>query len=127
MEMIKVVTTSAGIYEPDHQDGWIELTGEFDVRDLETLRRTLDGVPGSPVCVDLSGVTFLDLLCARELADRSRDGRLALREASWQAGHSFEACGFGDPAGGGEDAARNRGMCEVGLATGPSAEEERGG
>ena len=75
----------------------LDLVGEFDTYDLESLREALDGLLNSKetVYVDLSGVTFLDLRCARELAIRSDicDGRLMLRNASWQAVSSLRACG----------------------------------
>ncbi len=80
----------------------IELTGEFDVHDLGTLRRTFDDTlsSGLPTYVDLSGVAFLDAACTRELAAQYHlyglYGRLlALRDPSWQAEASFRTCGFG--------------------------------
>ena len=76
----------------------VELSGEFDARDLDDLRRSLDYVTrsGRLGCVDLSGVTFLDLLCARELAGRSSPrGRLVIRNPSRQARLSLEACVLG--------------------------------
>ena len=76
----------------------VELSGEFDARDLDDLRRSLDYVTrsGRLGCVDLSRVTFLDLLCARELAGRSSPrGRLAIRNPSRQARLSLEACVLG--------------------------------
>lgn len=128
---MKDVTTGTRIDKPGPPGIWIELTGEFDVCDLEPLRRTLDGALGSgpPIYVDLSSVTFLDLLCTRELAVRSRshDGRLTLRDPSWQVESSFSACGFGDPEGGGEDAARNPGVYSMSSMTESSAKEEYGG
>ena len=47
--------------------------GEFDAFSLPVLRRALDEAcgRGGPVMVDLSGVTFLDLQSARELAVRA--------------------------------------------------------
>ena len=47
--------------------------------------------------VDLSRVAFLDVRCARELAVRSlrRGNCLTLRNPSWQARASLEACGVG--------------------------------
>lgn len=80
----------------------IELTGEFDVHDLGTLRRTFDDTlsSGLPTYVDLSGVAFLDAACTRELAAQYHlyglYGRLlALRDPSWQAEASFRACSLG--------------------------------
>jgi anti-anti-sigma factor len=78
----------------------VELAGELDVHDLESLRRTFDDTlsSGLPTYVDLSGVTFLDTVCARELAAQYRlygtHGRLlTLRDPSWQVEASFRACG----------------------------------
>jgi anti-anti-sigma regulatory factor len=77
----------------------VALVGEFDAYDLEPLCEVLDALLRSRVtaCVDLSGVTFLDVGCARELATRSHlcGGRLTLRSPSWQAASSFRACGYG--------------------------------
>ena len=80
----------------------VELSGELDVHDLESLREAMNGALSSelPTYVDLSGVTFLDGMCTRELAARYRlysiyDRLLALRAPSWQAEASFRACGFG--------------------------------
>jgi anti-anti-sigma regulatory factor len=75
------------------------LAGQFDAYDLEPLCEVLDVLLHSreTACVDLSGVTFLDVRCARELATRSLlcGGRLTLRNPSWQAASSFRACGYG--------------------------------
>lgn len=77
----------------------IGLRGEFDVSDLQPLRDVLEGAlrTGTMIDVDLSGVAFLDAGCARELAVRSlrRGDRLTLRNPSWQARASLEACGIG--------------------------------
>lgn len=77
----------------------VGLRGEFDASDLQSLRDVLEGVlnNGTMIDVDLSRVAFLDLRCARELAFRSlRPGdRLTLRNPSWQARASLEACGVG--------------------------------
>jgi anti-anti-sigma regulatory factor len=77
----------------------LDLVGEFDTFDLESLREALDGLSNSKetVYVDLSMVTFLDLRCARELATRSHlcGGRLVLRNPTWQAVWSLRACGYG--------------------------------
>lgn len=66
----------------------VRLYGEFDVHRLESLRRILSSMLGlgRPVFMDLSGVTFLDVLCARELAAQVRlhRNRLALCNPSWQ-------------------------------------------
>ncbi len=52
----------------------VELWGEFDLFSLTRLREALNGVASlrQPTLVDLSGITFLDLLSARELAIRSQ-------------------------------------------------------
>ncbi len=52
----------------------VELWGEFDLFSLTELREALSHVasPQRPTLVDLSGITFLDLLSARELAIRSQ-------------------------------------------------------
>ena len=52
----------------------VELWGEFDLFSLANLREALNGVASlrRPTLVDLSGITFLDLLSARELAIRSQ-------------------------------------------------------
>ena len=87
------------ILQPGLAQVSLDLVGEFDTYDLESLREVLDGLLNSKetVCVDLSGVTFLDLRCARELALRSHlcGGRLMLRNPSWQAVSSFKTCGYG--------------------------------
>jgi STAS domain len=77
----------------------LQLAGEFDAYDWESLRQILDVLLSSreTVCVDLSRVTFLDLRCARELAIRSHvfyGDRLTLYNPSWQAISSFRACGY---------------------------------
>lgn len=77
----------------------VDLAGEFDANDVEMLCQVLDVLSHSrkPACVNLSGVTFLDLGCARELAIRSYPcgGRLTLHSPSWQAAASLRACGYG--------------------------------
>jgi anti-anti-sigma regulatory factor len=76
----------------------VDLAGEFDANDLETLCQVLDALSQSrgPACMNLSGVTFLDLGCARELAIRSHlcGGSLTLRSPSWQAAASLKECGY---------------------------------
>jgi STAS domain len=51
----------------------VGMSGEFDAYSLPEMRGTLDRAcaSGEPVCVDLSGVTFLDLQSARELVVRA--------------------------------------------------------
>jgi anti-anti-sigma regulatory factor len=77
----------------------VDLAGEFDAYDFEPLCEVLDALvsSGEMACVDLSGVTFLDLKCARELAIRSDlcGGCLRLHNPSWEAASSFKACGYG--------------------------------
>jgi anti-anti-sigma regulatory factor len=85
--------------QPELTQVSLDLVGEFDAYDLESLREVLDGLLGlkEAVYVDLSGVSFLDVRCARELAIRSMlyGGRLVLRNPSWQAVSSLRACGYG--------------------------------
>lgn len=88
------------VSEPGCQTVLVELSGEFDVGDLETLRRNLDVVarPGQSVYVDLSRVFFLDTLCARELAvPSSSRGNLVICDSSWQARASLRACALEGP------------------------------
>jgi anti-anti-sigma regulatory factor len=83
---------------PDLAHVSLDLVGEFDTYDLQSLREALEGLLNSKetVYVDLSGVTFLDLRCTRELVTRSGlcDGRLKLRNASWQVVSSLRACHY---------------------------------
>lgn len=79
----------------------VKLSGELDVQSLHPLQRTFDDslTSGLPTYVDLSGVTFLDVRCARELAVQDRryliyGNLLAFRNPSWQAEASFKACGL---------------------------------
>jgi anti-anti-sigma regulatory factor len=94
------------ILQPEQTHVSLNLGGEFDAYDLESLREALDRLLGSKetVCVDLSRVTFLDLRCARELATRSHlcGGPLILRNPSWQAVSSLRTCGYGDIRSGSE-------------------------
>jgi anti-anti-sigma regulatory factor len=93
-------TTCIKISDRDRPGISIELPGEFDVRDLEHLRSALKGTLGSglPTCVNLSGVSFLDVRCTRELAIwfHLPGSRLELRNPSWQVEASFRACGLGN-------------------------------
>ena len=77
----------------------VGLAGEFDAHEKECLRQVLDALLSlrGEACVDLTGVTFLDLRCARELTSRSDlcGGRLMLRNPSWQVVSSLRACGYG--------------------------------
>jgi len=76
----------------------VALWGEFDIFSLRDLREALSGVStiGRPALVDLSGITFLDLQSARELAVRSLlcAGRLSFREPSPEALASIKALGL---------------------------------
>ena len=96
MGTTREITTGTRIGEPEGDTRMVVLSGEFDLRDLDPLRRTLGSASssGRPACVDLSEVTFLDVRCARELAVRSRlyNGRLALNNPSWQVEASLRAC-----------------------------------
>jgi STAS domain len=87
------------MWQPDLTQVSVGLVGEFDTYDLESLCEALDGQLGSKEtdCVDLSGVTFLDLRCVRELAIRSHlcGGRLTLHNASGQTVSSFKTYGNG--------------------------------
>ena len=94
------LTTGIKFSEPARPLISIELSGELDICDLEYLLSSLDDAlnSGLVTCVNLSGVSFLDLRCARELAIRVRlnGSRLDLRNPSWQVEASFRACGFED-------------------------------
>lgn len=78
----------------------VELAGELDLAALEELRETFDAAARlrDPAIVDLSGVTFLDLLCARELAVRSQlyAHKITLRNPSPQVLATAHACGLED-------------------------------
>jgi hypothetical protein len=76
----------------------VELWGEFDLFSLGDLCRTLNGVLGlrRMTLVDLSGITFLDLASARELAVQAQlyAHRLTLHDPSLQVKASVEAFGL---------------------------------
>ena len=76
----------------------VELWGEFDLFSLSDLRGKLNGVLDlrRTTLVDLSGITFLDLVSARELAVRSQlyAHHLILRNPSSQVRASLEAFGL---------------------------------
>ena len=78
----------------------VELRGEWDLSSLGDLRETLSSVLdlGRSTVVDLSGITFLDLHSARELAVRSQlcADHLTLRNPSPQVSASVEAFGMGE-------------------------------
>lgn len=83
----------------------LTLRGEFDLDDLSAalgaaLGAARAGAEGGRVVADLSGVTFMDLRCARELTawHALRPDLVELRAPSWQAGASLRTCGcFGPP------------------------------
>lgn len=78
----------------------VELWGEFDLFSLSNLRGALNGVLTlqRPTLVDLSGITFLDLESARELAVRAQlyARHLTLHNPSPQVAASVEAFGLGN-------------------------------
>lgn len=78
----------------------VHLRGELDLFSLGRVRDALDAAKlgDHHASVDLSGVTFMDLQVARELAVRSQvDARnLAFVRPSPQATASIEALGLGD-------------------------------
>jgi ABC-type transporter Mla MlaB component len=96
LELVTISDTQ--MLRPDLAHVSLDLVGEFDTYDLTPLCEVLDGLLGSKetAYVDLSGVTLLDLGCARELAIRSDlcGGRLMLRNPSWQVVLSLRACGY---------------------------------
>jgi anti-anti-sigma regulatory factor len=77
----------------------VELWGELDLLSLSDLQRTLNDVLGlqRPTLVELSGITFLDLASARELAVRAQlyADHLTLHNPSLQVTASVEAFGLG--------------------------------
>lgn len=84
------------VHEPDRTGILVELFGEFDIATKRALRRTVSSVArwGLPVFVDLSGVTFLDSSCLRELAVQHKlhANHLTLCNPSWQVELSVTAC-----------------------------------
>ncbi len=77
----------------------VELWGEFDLFSLGSLREALNIVLDlrRPIFIDLSGITFLDLDSARELAVRAQlyAHHLFLRNPSPWVTASLEAFGLG--------------------------------
>lgn len=77
-------------------DMTVALRGEWDLASANYLRSTLDDVASlrRQTDVDLSGVTFLDLQSARELAVRSQlyAHHFTLTNPSWQVEASVRAC-----------------------------------
>jgi anti-anti-sigma regulatory factor len=84
------------VHDPCEAGVLVELSGEFDVSCAEAFARALDRAAslGGVTFADLSGVTFMDAQCARELAARSGVGRLRCCAPSPQARLSFAACGL---------------------------------
>ena len=78
------------------KDLLVELSGEFDARDLEDLREALNEAGEQSAVVDLSRVTFLDVRTTRELAVRLQlhSGNLVFRHPSWAVRTSVAACGY---------------------------------
>ena len=74
----------------------VRLSGEFDVRYHRVLEDTLADclASGRQTYVDLSGVTFMDSRCVRELVVHYQlgEGRLALCDPSREVGLSVAAC-----------------------------------
>ncbi len=88
------------VREADTKGMMMELRGDLDLSSLDTLRETLNSVASlrEPTVVDLSGVTFLDLGCARELAIRAQlyAHHLSLCNPSWQVQSTIRSCGLED-------------------------------
>lgn len=80
------------------KDVLVELSGEFDLHNLENLRGALGGaaLSGRQAVVDLSGVTFLDIGATRELAVRAQvhAHQLLLSRPSGAVRASIAACGL---------------------------------
>ena len=76
----------------------VELWGKLDIFSIGELKRTLTDVLSyrGPILLDLSGISFLDLQSARELAVRSLlyEHRLTLLNPSPQVMASVEALGL---------------------------------
>lgn len=79
-----------------HENEMVELSGEFDLQDLEYLRKKLNEAARRSLVVDLSGITFLDLQATRELAVRLQlhSGNLLFRRPSRAVLASIAACGY---------------------------------
>ena len=77
----------------------VELWGELDIFCIDELKGTLADVSSrrEPVLVDLSGISFLDLQSARELAVSSllHENHLTLIDPSHQVTATVEAIGLG--------------------------------
>lgn len=91
--------TGSAVIEARYMSGGgigINLSGEVDIQCLAALRETLEVALRSrhPVFVDLSGVTFLDTLCIRELVVQYQlhTDRLALYGPSAEVELTVAAC-----------------------------------
>ncbi|WP_166396049.1 STAS domain-containing protein [Rubrobacter marinus] len=91
-------STKIRIHEPSQVGILVELSGEFDVQARRALGKTLNSAAswGSPVRVDLSGVTFMDSACLWELVVEYWLYRenLALCNPSPQVELGVAACGL---------------------------------
>lgn len=87
---------SIKVHNPCREGVLVELAGEFDISCLEAFEHALRRASGlrKPMFVDLAGVTFMDALCLRELAEATGTGRLALCRPSWQFMLGLAACGL---------------------------------
>jgi anti-anti-sigma factor len=96
------IVTGSTIFGMAERDGrgdgavLVRLSGEFDVSCQRVLEDTLGDclASGRLTFVDLSGVTFMDSRCVRELAVLYRlgEGRMALCDPSWEVELSVVAC-----------------------------------
>lgn len=79
-----------------HENEMVELSGEFDLQNLNTLRDELKEAAARNSVVDLSGVTFMDLQATRELAVQLQfhSGSLSFRCPSRAVLASIAACGY---------------------------------
>ena len=86
------------MHDGGESDMLVELSGEFDLHDLQNLSDALgDAVSsGRAAVVDLSGVTFLDVGTTRELAVCSQlhAHQMTLHNPSWAVRASVAACGL---------------------------------
>ena len=79
-----------------HENEMVELSGEFDLQDLDVLRDGPNEAALRNSVVDLSGVTFMDLQATRELAvhHQFHSGSLSFRHPSQAVLASIAACGY---------------------------------
>ena len=84
------------VHNPCCEGTLVELAGEFDVSCLDALGDALRRAAGlrKPVFVDLAGVTFMDAMCLRELAESTGTCRLTLCRPSWEFMLGLAACGL---------------------------------